>query len=231
MKHLPLLLSIAALATLAAPAHAQFITWSEPFSITGDSDIQTTGTYIDAFKTASVPAGTPDYTTANGVTFHANAGTYSDGIITLSGTDPGTNSGIGSASTPDSVYNAILTGIAYFYGGSGPGSGMVTLSGLTQGDSYRVEIWNTGGLSGYPDTSYVGATPTDSVSFADNYAFGTFIATGSTASFAVLDGGGFPMVNAVALYSVPEPSTYAMIVIGLGLLALVAVGRFRKLST
>jgi hypothetical protein len=210
--------------------HAQFITWTGPNTITGDSDIVTTGTYIDAVKTGQ---GGPvaGYTTANGVVFHTHTGVgaFDDGTIALSGDQPnGTNTGIGTASTPDSAYNAVLTGILYFYTGTAtPPVGTATFEGLTSGDSYRIQVWNSEGAnSGYPATSYTGSTPADTIAFANNYAIGTFTATATTASFSITDGGSFPMISAISLYEVPEPSTYAMLFGGLGMLVLIS--RFRS---
>jgi hypothetical protein len=211
--------------------HAQIITWTGPSAISGDTDIVTLGTYIDAVKTAGTAAG--DYTTGNGVVFHTHAtsGAFSDGTIAVSGDGPNTNSGIGTASTTDAAYNAALTGILYFYTGdsNNPPVGTATFSGLTLGHNYRIQVWNTSGASGWGNTTYTGSTPSDSISFANDFAIGTFTATGSTASFSISGNGGFPMISAISLYSVPlvpEPSTYVLI--GLGLLALVGFRRLRQ---
>jgi len=213
--------------------HAQIITWTRPSAITGDSDIVTMGTYIDAVKTAGTASG--DYTTGNGVVFHTHtaSGAFSDGHIALSGVGPNTNSGIGTASTTDAAYNAALTGILYFYSGdvNNPPTGTATFSGLTSGHDYRIQVWNTSGASGWGNTTYTGSTPLDSISFADDFAIGTFTATGSTAAFTISGNGGFPMISAISLYavpSVPEPSAYALI--GLGLLALIGFRRLRQLK-
>jgi len=229
------LFAAAVLLILTGSAHAQFISWSGPFSITGDSDIKTNGSYVDAFQAASAGAFGKDgiVETANTVAFNPNSGTNTDGTITLSGNmGPGSDGYAPGGSS--SAYQAILADCQYT-----GGVGTVTLGSVTNplvvGDEYQVQVWNS---TPYDATSYTGSTPTDTITAPINtYEIGTFTATGTTASFTVgappagtLHTSGAYVVDAISLRDIPEPSTYAMLIGGLALLGFCVHRRAASIS-
>jgi len=215
---------LAVLLLLAAPAvsHAQYIDWlssngASGASITGDSDVFTTGTYVDAFQAPTGGFnGKPDSDqTVNGVVFNVNdAYTFSDGTFSLSG-DVGDGTDGSYPSVGSTAYQDILADCAYTTNGTPV---TVTMSGLTAGKEYEIEVWNS---TPYDDTILQGSTSGDTqVLTIGTYALGTFTA-GASNSFTFGNGpaySGVGTIEAIEIRQIPEPSTYVLA--GLGLLAL-----------
>jgi hypothetical protein len=239
-------LAVTVLLTSAAASHAQIV-WNPLLTgaITGPSDIDTLGTPVDAltphsitlFGAGSQSSGT---LTVGDTTF--NVGSASDSHISVSGAfDGGDGNGpdglnayetAGQEPTPPMStdaynYDELMThNAASDNSGGVPSTVTVSLSGLTAGQTYDVQIWNaTGRQTTYTSDLAVGSS---SITLpGGDYAIGQFFATGSTASFTYIASGGsntYGVISDIAIRAVPEPSTYAMI--GLG--ALVLAWRLRR---
>ena len=216
MKLIAKSLAASALLVVSASALQAQITWGGAQTITDASDISTLGTSVDAISANR--AGST--ITIGDTTFK---GMISDSTFSFNNAGGGGTDGSGSDATP---YQAILYGTAYAGGGV---TGTVTLSNLTLGQTYQLQIWNAA-QNGRP-TTFTGGNTVDLT--GGDFALGTFLATSATESFTFVSDlpGGFGEVNAIALRdipAVPEPSTYAAMV--LGLLALAGFARFRKLT-
>jgi len=234
------LLAVTVLLASAAASHAQIV-WNPLLTgtITGPGDIDTLGTSLDAltphpittFGAGSQSSGT---LTVGDTTF--NVGSMSDSYISISGAFVG-----GDGNGPDGLntyesaaqeptppidtnaynYDELMTLCTASDNPNNVDSAVtVSLSGLTAGQVYDVQIWNsTGRQTTYTSDLAVGSS---SVTLTGNdYAIGQFLATGPTASFSYIASGGsntYGVITDIAIRDVPEPSTYAMI--GLGALAL-----------
>jgi hypothetical protein len=211
------LVAAAVLMTLAGSARAQLIAWGSPAYVTGDSNLVSNGTYFDAVNTAQsgFTSRNVDGTEFNALTFSGSTG--SDGTISVNIGGGGTYvNGFSGGSTD---YNYVVDHGADFAGGS------VTLGSvskpLTIGDTYQVEVWDY--WNGGPYQAYVQGSPAETFAYpANQFAIGTFTATALTETFNVTgaptsNGAGF--LNDIVVREIPEPSTYAMMLIGL-----VAVG-------
>jgi hypothetical protein len=127
------------------------------------------------------------------------------------------------------AYQNLLStiGFGYFVNGT------VTVSGLTSGDNYQVQVW-----SSYPysspnaHTTFTGPSGSNTVTLLpenNQFALGTFTASGSTESFNYDYGNRYGLVNAVSvreLASAPEPSTVGLL--GLGLLGVMLLVRHQR---
>jgi hypothetical protein len=221
MKTIKLSLLLAA-ATFAATAtgHAQIISWSGPYGISGDSDVKANGSYVDAVQGAPEGFNGKDSVveTVNTVAFNPNPAGYGDGTIVISG--PGLSAGTdGGTGTGSASYQAVLADCIYVVGTTGT----VTMNDLISGHQYQVEVWNS---TPYDATSYSDTSATDSVTgLVNTYVVGKFTATGGSAAFnfgapppGTASTSGAYVLDAVSVrdLSVPEPSTYAMMLAGLG---------------
>jgi hypothetical protein len=223
-----------------------------PQTISGDSDVSTLGTLVDAFAIGN--SGIPS-TTVNGVTFvpfvfpdfsYSNPNTVTSGNYNFTEDEyadgngllvnySGLGTGSGAYISLSSAYQTLLGNGG---GSTAPTTLILTISGLTVGQTYLFQWWdNNSSLS----SSFTGlelntmSTADNTATLAGNdgtagsvgqFAIGTFLAdstqeeidfNGSSADGNASD----PMLNAFQLRvaDVPEPSTYALL--GIGTLALV----------
>jgi len=214
------------------------ITWSGAQTVSGDSDVDTTGSLVYAFTFGGTSA--PPSTTVNGVTF--SPFTIPSGIITSAtvgnvtisespGTLFGSNS-FGSVSAPfsglSSSYQSLLGTGAY---ADVPATITVTLKGLTSGQQYRLQWWTSDAALQSPiyggsftnttatavNSVTLDANTTNTVGGLGQFAIGTFTASGTSQPFTLSEtsGGSNPLINALQLRAVPEPSTCAMALAGL----------------
>jgi hypothetical protein len=218
------LLSGAMLFTLASAVHAQ-ITWNAPSvlgqqTISGnytgaDTDISTNGGFVAAVTEADgLGAGNyPVVVSDAGTTFDLNNDSY---ITNIGG---GGSDGSHSTAT---AYQSALDGVAYTFGAPVT----FTLTGLNASDTYQVEIWNVdSSTSRNTEYSSTGTAGTTTVDVYKGFVIGTFSGeTSQSISFQPIVSGGAGEVDAVALrdLSVPEPSTYAMLFGGLGMVVLIS---------
>ncbi len=167
----------------AMPAAAQFVTFGAAQTISGISDVSTTGTSVAAYNFNNGSA-----TTVNGVTFNPISSTGS-GNLSFSST-PNQYGGFGSGSPAfgslDSSYKNLLTNGAY----ADTGTVGFTQSGLTAGERYQVQYFvddSRGGFGGRSVNVSSSGGNTQTLNFnSDNsagspgqYANGTFTATTS----------------------------------------------------
>jgi hypothetical protein len=219
-------LLVAGMLLTATLGHAQIL-WTSSGTISADSDVLNNGSYFDAVQ---LQDGHTVVETVNGVAFNLvsslNQGGFGDGMISTTSGATGSDSYNGNAPISAS-YQAILTGTNY----TGT-SDTINIAGLTAGDDYQVEIW-LGANSGRT-TTYSGAVAPITLTGAQ-YAVGDVTPVGSTASFtytsptATSDGqGGLGEIDAVSvrdITSVPEPSTWVLL---MGGAALLTVPFFRR---
>jgi lysophospholipase L1-like esterase len=188
---------------------AQSIAWVGPTVITGDANLLTNGVYFDAF----IPL-LPGSLTADGVTFHAPTGTDTDGKISYviaSGSDQryANNAAFTGGS---SQFNAIMNAGGTFENG-GAGAGTVTISGLTPGNTYSVQIFDYAGDGDAGLTTFSGSTPvtlttTGSGATGGSFATGTFTATGATESFNWNGAGSsYTVLGAISVRKLPITPT------------------------
>ncbi len=219
------LITLAAILVSTIPTQAQIL-WGSPQDVSNDSNVLTTGTYVDAaLLQAGANGGNP--LTVNGVAFNIIANGTSD--VTDSSGDIELTSPRNAAAGVDSpdptasaAYNSLLTSPEYSIGSVQT----LTLNNLTVGDTYQVEVWSATGRAGTFITDFSGVTPVALNSNTEQYAVGTFIATDSTFSFTATAGAGSQasasIFNAVSVFnegegvtqSVPEPSIYMLLAAG-----------------
>jgi hypothetical protein len=234
------LLTAGFLSTLAATGHAQMITFDDPVDYTGSaSQLATNGSYVDALETHGNNDVAVDVTNpSTGVVVPFNIyssvvspssglATFSDNTFSILAQGDGGSDGSNSTAT---AYQQALDGSTYIFT---PGIGTITMSGLTSGDEYQIQIFNVNG--GRP-TTYTSGTNSVIVGGAvtgagpGQYVIGTFTANSATDSFTFQNTPGSTIdvaageVNGLSLRDlsdVPEPSTYAMMLAALALLGVV----------
>ncbi len=211
---------------------AATITWGSPQTVSGDSDVDTTGTLVYAFTFGGTSA--PPSATVNGVTFspfRIPGGIVTSttvGNVTLT-ESPGILFGLntfGSVSAPfsglSSDYQAILGSGAY---ADIPTTITVSLNGLTSGQQYRLQWWTNNSSNVTPvfggsftntmataaNSVTLDANTTNLVGGLGQFAIGTFTASGTTQTFALTEpSGANPLINALQVRAVPEPATTAL---------------------
>jgi hypothetical protein len=234
-----LILTAAVAAWQSAPVKAALppIVWGSPQTVSGDSDVSTNGSLVYALTFGGTAA--PSSATVNGVTFspfRIPGGIVTSatvGSVTISESPGflfGSNS-FGTASTPFSGlstdYKTILGSGAY---ADNPVSITVSLNGLTNGQDYEVQWWTNnsanitpefgGGFTNTTATAFnsvtLDANTTNAVGGLGQYAIGTFTASGTTQAFLLEEtSGGFnPLINALQVRAVPEPTTSVFVLLG-----------------
>jgi hypothetical protein len=237
MKRTTLMLATLAL-SLAGRAQAGPITWGTATNISGDSDVNTTGTLFGAFS-----LGGPN-TTVNGVTFTGIGSHGTWGNFTFNGT--GTLLGVGFISTnpPFSTLSAAYQELLGNYGGPVAGSLSLTINGLTVGDQYEFEWWanlSTTYQGGPSLTNQITATAGNSVQLSSNttgtdggvgqFVLGNFTAT-TTSEAITFSGSPTTFINALQVRDLgpatatPEPASLTLL--GLGSLSLLGYGWRRR---
>jgi hypothetical protein len=224
-----LVASLALAVSSAAKAAPPPIVWGSAQTVSGDSDVSTIGALVYAFSFGGTAA--PPSATVNGVTF--SPFTIPGGIVTSAtvgsvtiSESPGTlfgSNAFGSSSAPFSAlsadYKAILGSGAY---ADIPTSITVSLGGLTSGQDYLVQWWTSNASNSSPifggsfsettatafNSVTLDANTTNTVGGLGQFAIGTFTASGTTQAFLLSEtGGGFnPLINALQVRAVPEPS-------------------------
>jgi hypothetical protein len=195
----------------AGTLHAQIL-WETPQTYTGTTaDISTAGTFVDAV--------TKNYS--------GLSETVGDTVFTFNNSTNISGGGYGGADGSDffpapapTAYQEAVNGCAYTY--TGNPAVTINLSGLHDGYTYQIEVWN---VDNDPTRKTLLSSGANTVDFNHEFVLGLFTAgvTGTESfSFEGIVPGGAGEVNAVALreVSVPEPSTYAMMLAGLAFLGI-----------
>lgn len=219
------ILSVSIAGMLATVARAQSdVTWQTPVTISGSSDVDTSGTLLGTWAPFNGDASSG--ITVNGVTFQANAD-LPGASTTL---DNGGGNGTFAPPTLDTQYNNLLTAGAF---GNGTGAYTLSWNGMTQGNTYLVQLWVQDGrnstvnqrtetLTGGANTSLALAYGSGD-SGAGQYIIGTFVADGSSETLTLTPGAAIPsaqfnLLQVRDISAVPEPSAMALGLAGFGML-------------
>jgi len=220
-------------------AQAQNITWAPAAPITGDSNgesnLITSGKEFDAFLTN--PASTSPIM-VDGLTFNlatitsSTPPTATDNLdlswqITSGDSNPYSWPDYSQPNASPAFKTLLESGGVYSNGGSA--TGIVTISNLTPGDLYTVQVFqwaadNDPGLVTLSGTNSVTLSDGGSASSSGEFATGTFTATGSMETFDWTGGGsaytplGPISVQDFGIASAPEPPIYALMSCGMTLL-------------
>lgn len=229
MKTVILYASIASVFTAVANAQNANITWDAPLTISGTSDVNTSGTVVGTWAPGD-DAYNPDSLPVNGVTFNAYGSGPFNSFINTSGID-GHYTGFNSPGTSDNNYNTILQAAIYNNGEAMS----LTWGGMTAGDTYLLEFWVQDGRNSTTaersETLTGGANTSAALAYGSGangpgqYILGTFVADGTGTEtltinpFGGADIGPSAQVNLLQLRDispVPEPSTLAFLAMGTG---------------
>jgi hypothetical protein len=235
---------LACVAALPQVASAEIITWGTAQAVSGTSDVQTQGTLFAGFN---VGAAGVSGTTVNTVPFTAfpfptNYTTRTSGTISsvffqetaifsrLVSSNAGTSGSAPYSGLP-SDYKTLLS--SYGYSDSAL-TLQVSIGGLAIGQNYLIQVWSsvsnqtfpfgTTRFSGQGDSGHfvdLSANTTSQAGGVGQYAVGTFTAAGSTLVVEMNgQSGALPVINALQIRAVPEPSTYVLAGVGAAALAL-----------
>jgi lysophospholipase L1-like esterase len=211
-KYTSYFLSVAlALAWITLAAPAQTIVWSDATGITGDANLLTNGAYFDALmpNTSISPASVVEGVTFNVATSQGGS-TFGDGRISYAGSGLNNYSWPGSfpvSASASSAFATLMDDGGIFQNG-GSGSGTVTISGLTVGHNYEVQVFNYAADGDAGLTTLSGTTPVTLSNLPGSggsgtygeYATGAFTATGTTETFNWNGGGsGYTVLGAISV--------------------------------
>jgi hypothetical protein len=222
-------LSIATLLAGYSTASAAII-FQNAVTVSGDSDVNTQGTLVQALDfTSNQTVNTVPFTTAGAGTAAAASDVTYGNFRFQNATNTNSsafNSGVTPFSLLSSAYRNLQIGSIYNAGG---GSTMtITLNGLTAGQDYLVQIWESDprpGSAGHAET--VSGFNNVSMSYnstgADGgvgqYVIGNFTASGTSESFTIQGNSGVvSQINAMQLRAVPEPGAWVSLLGGCGVL-------------
>lgn len=212
---------------LTMPTQAAIINWSVPSNISGDSDVITTGTLVDARNMSQNQLTT----TVNGVFFDIfpipNGGNGISGLNNIFAfaynNAESSDTAYGSSNLPYSSLSLSYRTLLSSGAGSSTGNPLtLNLLGLTNGASYLFQWWtNDSGLA-FGGVNTTTATATNSVTLDENttnsdggmgqWVSGTFTATGT--SQTITFSGPRPAINAYQLRVVPEPGSLSLLIFG-----------------
>ena len=183
--------AIAFVALSTISVQAATITWNTPVTISGDTDVATTGNPLYAYNGANSTAS------VNGVSFTGENSVSTWGNVGFSvstSTIGGTTTAYGVASSPfnslSSSYQTVLKG--GIYANAASATITVTLNGLTSGKQYLVQIWvndsrastsRSETVNGGVSLNYNSTTAAGGVG---QYTIGTFTASATTQTFTLL---------------------------------------------
>ena len=222
MKHINsrlLLLSIAlacAALSMSQSLRAQDIVWGPATGITGDNDLITNGVYLDALlpNPSAGSALAADGITFNICTVSNSATTGSDGVISYAITSGNNNAyefTTFPTAPPSSPAFAAIMNAGGTYENASNGAGFVTISGLTLGHEYSVQVFNYANDNDQGLTTFTGSTPVTIGNLPGmagpntygEFATGTFIATGPTETFNWNGAGStFTVVGAISVIDI-----------------------------
>jgi len=234
-----LLVVLSLLAAPAGPASASTITWGPASDTMGPAAISTTGTLLKAFDSGGAGA------TVNGVTFAAGETAGDDVIFPRSPYSSYFYAFDDNADLGDVGLDALLRTGAYAQQIGRPGTEAFSLSGLSIGTQYELQFFFVDQRGSYTSPPFGckgldpgGASCNDrTVTFSsggnsvtleadpDNnsstapfgqFVLGYFTADATSQGFEI-SGPVVQQVNAWQVRVVPEPESYAMMLVGLGI--------------
>ena len=207
----------ASLTVVATPP--QTVNWGPAIGITGDNSLQTNGLYLDAYI--------PDTTltsglTADGIVFNDSTSSSStggsDGVISfivLSGQNLTYDFTTFPTNSPSSPAFAAIMNAGGTYENGGAGQGIVTISGLTNGHIYSVQVFNYANdgdpglttLSGITNVTLSNLPGAGGANTYGEFATGTFTASGTNESFYWNGAGsGFTVLGAISVRDISSAS-------------------------
>ncbi|HXC35938.1 MAG TPA: hypothetical protein VNV43_08680 [Candidatus Acidoferrales bacterium] len=197
-------------------AFSQNITWGSATGITGDANLAV-GTYFDGFL-PNTSAASP--LVVDGITFNVDTllpGTStSDGTITATVTSGDMNNYSSSSfptAAPSSSDFAAVMNAGGIYSDGGAGAGTVTITGLTVGQNYAVQVFNyavdnDAGLTTFSGSNSVTLSNLPGAGGPSTYgefATGTFTATSGTETFNWAGAGSaYTVLGAIYVCNLPS---------------------------
>src|SRR5258706_1544852 len=179
---------VVSLSSLVIMANAQpSITWQTPTTISGTSDVNTSGAYFGSWAPQD---GSANSHPVNGVTFQGfpDLPGFTQGATFDNGYD-----GFGSPNTSDSYYNTLLQYGRFSNEGLSPAT--FSWSGMTPGNTYLIQFWVNDGRNigqSRSETITGGGSTSAPLSFGSDgtgpgqYIIGTFVADSSGAQTLTL---------------------------------------------
>ena len=231
MKKIIICASIAGLIAVAANAQNANITWGTPTTISGSSDVSTSGWLYGTWAPGDDYYGDQTVNAANYTVNGVDFLTYGTAGVNFNITGSGINmdryNGFANPNTADANYNNLLQ-VAVFNWNAGSSDMIVSWNNMTAGDTYLVQMWLNDGRSGQTGTSTFtgGANTSAAVAIGNSapgqYIAGTFVADNSGSEDITMAPG--IMLNLVQVRDltqpVPEPSTLAFLAGGFGVMLL-----------
>ncbi|MEI9864491.1 MAG: PEP-CTERM sorting domain-containing protein [Limisphaerales bacterium] len=232
----PILISAIIAGMIATVANAQNanINWQAPLTISGTSDVNTSGTLYGTWAPGDDYYGdfntVPANYTVNGVAFNTYGTPGANFALSGSGINLDRYNGFASPGTSDGTYNNLLQ-VAIFNWNS-PTAMTLSWNNMTAGNTYMVQMWLNDGRSGQSGSStFTGGANTSGSVFIGNgapgqYITGTFVADGTgSQNITIAPGIMINLLQVRDITPVPEPATMALV--GMGACAM-AYGFRRK---
>ena len=215
---------VTSLACLAS-SHAAVITCGAAQNISGDSDVATNGTFNRAYIFGNVPW------TVNGVAFTAFTGNVSGDTMSFPNQDGAF--GDGALESPYRALSTEYENLLYYGAWASSATESFTLNNLTIGYTYQVQIFaNDSRTAGFGrsmaltgSSTLLDYNTTDAVGGVGQFAIGTFTADSTIQELLFSSSTETPQLNGLSLRVIPEPSTWAML--SLGLMSILALRRRR----
>lgn len=210
-------------------AHAAVITWQTPATISGDTNVSTTGTLERAYNMTNQSGSATTINGVNFAVFGVTSNTVSSltvGSTTITSSSGSLFSGLGngSASTPFSSLSTSYQTLLGQFVRTG-GNMTLTLNSLTVGYTYQLEIWtnrsNTANAQGFTATAgnsvVLDSNTTDAIGGVGQFVLGSFTADATSQAITFTpNGAGLVDFSAFQLRTtaVPEPSAIALLIAG-----------------
>jgi hypothetical protein len=192
--HVRLAIAVALITTTAVAQPN--ITWQTPVTISGSSDVSTSGILYGTWAPGDDWGGSQraDYYPVNGVTFAAYGTDGANFGFSGSGMNLDRYNGFANPNTADGNYNYLLQ-TAVFNWNAGSSSVIVSWNNMTPGNTYLAQFWLNDGRGGQSGASTFtgGGNISDPAAIGNGapgqYIRGTFVADGSRSQSVTLSPG------------------------------------------